>query len=145
MEYVTLEGVDARGKPKTSRVVRVKPGSEELFPIGHENVSKTFFPGVRQSNAFGEEWALIDCPGFLDNRGEEINIANAVNIKNALSHFDEVCTGGGGGGGLARSRCLRTSFTLWSDASLVVKTQCDVLSADANAFACLFLRCASWC
>lgn len=26
-----------------------------------------------------------DCPGFSDNRGPEINIANAVNIKQALS------------------------------------------------------------
>ena len=28
--------------------------------------------------------AYCDCPGFLDNRGAEINIANAVNIKRAL-------------------------------------------------------------
>lgn len=26
----------------------------------------------------------IDCPGFLDNRGAEINIANAINIKNIV-------------------------------------------------------------
>ena len=28
---------------------------------------------------------VCDCPGFLDNRGAEINIGNAVNIKSALS------------------------------------------------------------
>ena len=28
--------------------------------------------------------AYCDCPGFLDNRGAEINFANAVNIKHAL-------------------------------------------------------------
>ena len=42
--------------------------------------SATFVPGIEQ----GERFAFIDCPGFLDNRGAEINIANAVNIKFAL-------------------------------------------------------------
>ena len=42
--------------------------------------SATFVPGIEQ----GERFAFLDCPGFLDNRGAEINIANAVNIKFAL-------------------------------------------------------------
>ena len=33
----------------------------------------------------GENAVFADCPGFLDNRGFEINIANAVNVKQALA------------------------------------------------------------
>eukprot|EP00873_Tetraselmis_striata_P036228 jgi/Tetstr1/456492/TSEL_043215.t1 len=64
------------------RVVRVKPGSPkpELMPIGHTNQSKTFIPGIGADSNF----TYMDCPGFIDNRGPEINIANAVNIKQAI-------------------------------------------------------------
>jgi hypothetical protein len=31
-----------------------------------------------------------DCPGFLDNRGAEINIANAVNIRAVISNAKSV-------------------------------------------------------
>ena len=64
-------------------VIRVKVGEglkPELMPIGHSKKSATFVPDVAQ----GEDFAFLDCPGFLDNRGPEINIANAVNIKQAL-------------------------------------------------------------
>ena len=64
-------------------VIRVKKGEglkEELMAIGHSKKSATFVPGVGQ----GEDFVFLDCPGFLDNRGPEINIANAVNIKLSL-------------------------------------------------------------
>lgn len=32
----------------------------------------------------------MDCPGFLDNRGSEVNIANSVNIKHAIANSKEV-------------------------------------------------------
>ena len=48
--------------------------------IGHSNQSMTFMPNVEQ----GDNFVYIDCPGFLDNRGPELNIANACNIKLAL-------------------------------------------------------------
>jgi len=50
-------------------------------PIGHSKVSHTFFPNLVA--VAGIEGNAIDCPGFFDNRGAEINIANAVNIKAA--------------------------------------------------------------
>lgn len=31
------------------------------------------------------DFVLVDCPGFLDNRGPEIAISNYVNIKNILN------------------------------------------------------------
>ena len=74
-----IEGLD--------EVITVKPESEggklrEIMPIGHTKESKTFMPQIEQNSA--QSLTYCDCPGFLDNRGAEINIANAVNIKNSL-------------------------------------------------------------
>lgn len=59
-------------------VVVVDKGSsvKEVMAIGHSKLSMTFMPQIEQDKC--------DCPGFLDNRGVEINIANAVNIKKAF-------------------------------------------------------------
>ena len=71
-------GLEGRGS-----VVRVKPDSAtpELMPIGHTKQSMTFVPQVGGDDA---AFTFCDCPGFLDNRGAEINIANAVNIKQTV-------------------------------------------------------------
>lgn len=63
------------------RVIRVKPDSEipEIMKIGHSKKSATFVPGTYKGR-----FTWCDCPGFGDNRGEEINIANAVNIRKTL-------------------------------------------------------------
>ena len=53
---------------------------DEVAPIGH-SVSKTFIPQI----VAVDRRVYCDCPGFRDNRGPEISIANAVNIKQALS------------------------------------------------------------
>ena len=70
------------------RVIQVKVDSThpEIMQIGHTKQSATFVPGIKAS------WNLvfIDCPGFNDNRGAEINIANAVNIKLALHGTESV-------------------------------------------------------
>jgi hypothetical protein len=55
---------------------------DEVTPIGHTSVSKTFMPEIFQCP---DSFMFCDCPGFLDSRGAEINIGNAVNIKAALS------------------------------------------------------------
>ncbi len=70
------------GLEGTGKIVRVKEGSSkpELMRIGHSNVSETFLPDIKSDEVF----TYCDCPGFLDNRGAEINIANAVNIKRAI-------------------------------------------------------------
>ncbi|CAE8643488.1 unnamed protein product [Polarella glacialis] len=63
-------------------VVRSDSPMKELMKIGHTNKSETFAPQVEEVAAsFGEGYAVADCPGFLDNRGFEINVANAVNVK----------------------------------------------------------------
>ena len=66
--------------------VVVKPLSQgglldEIMPIGHSKKSETFMPRLYTSR---EGYTLCDCPGFLDNRGIEINVANAVNMRNAF-------------------------------------------------------------
>ena len=65
-----------------NRIVQVAKNSPvpELMSIGHSNQSATFIPGIESDDSF----TYIDCPGFLDNRGAEINISNAVNIKQAI-------------------------------------------------------------
>lgn len=55
---------------------------DEVTPIGHTSVSTTFMPEIFQGK---NSFMFCDCPGFLDSRGAEINIGNAVNIKAALS------------------------------------------------------------
>ena len=78
MEGCTME----KKKDKGKKVVIVSKDSavKEITTIGHTNVSETFMPNLQQGSAF----TYLDCPGFLDNRGTEINVANAVNIKNAV-------------------------------------------------------------
>ena len=68
-------------------IVSVLPRSQggnldEIMPIGHTKTSKTFMPQIESDPE--KKNTYCDCPGFLDNRGAEINIANAVNIKAAL-------------------------------------------------------------
>lgn len=78
-------GIKARGA-----VVTVLPRSaggamDELMPIGHCKTSKTFMPQIEApSSAELAGILFVDCPGFLDSRGAEINIANAVNIRAAI-------------------------------------------------------------
>ena len=74
---------DGVGGSRQKKVVSVAPDSPRpmLMRVGHTNKSQTFVPDVR----IGHEFVYCDCPGFLDNRGPEINIANAVNIKETVS------------------------------------------------------------
>lgn len=77
-----VENTGAIGTTVTKKVYRVKESSnrKELAKIGHSNQSMTFVPEVFQDDPL----VYCDCPGFLDNRGSEINIANAVNIKQTI-------------------------------------------------------------
>jgi len=51
--------------------------------IGHGYISETFIPNVTGEH---DGITYVDCPGFKDNRGAEINIANAVNIRNTVKN-----------------------------------------------------------
>ena len=81
IEGCEMEMEKLEGKPK--RVVRVKPTSKilALMAIGHGKNSETFIPQVE--NGF-TGLTYMDCPGFFDNRGFATNVANTVNIKNAV-------------------------------------------------------------
>lgn len=74
------------GLAELGKVVIVKGKGEggpidEIMPIGHTRNSMTFLPEIAEDSS-GSHYC--DCPGFLDNRGFEINTANAVNIKAAF-------------------------------------------------------------
>ena len=59
----------------------------EIMKIGHSKKSQTFVPEIATVDGL----TFIDAPGFLDNnRGAEINIANAVNIRAALAQASSV-------------------------------------------------------
>lgn len=76
----TMEEQKMTGCHKKNLVVSPQSAIPEVMAIGHKE-SRTLIPcvGVMQSNE-----AFCDCPGFHDNRGQEINISNAVNIKNVI-------------------------------------------------------------
>ena len=87
MEQVTHEQLGFTDQPR-KKVFRVRPDSAvpEITAIGHTNKSMTFMPDVHHADAsFGSGFAFIDCPGFLDNRGFEINVANAINIRRTMA------------------------------------------------------------
>ena len=67
------------------KVVVVDPESicPEVMPIGHGSQSRTFMPQI-VLDADDSNQAYCDCPGFADNRGAEINIANAINTRRVV-------------------------------------------------------------
>jgi len=73
------------GLSGVKKVVVVDPESihPEVMPIGHGSQSHTFMPQIA-SDPNNENKAYCDCPGFGDNRGAEINIANAINTRRVL-------------------------------------------------------------
>ena len=88
-----LKKPKALGLKGTGKIVVVKSTKEggrydEIMPIGHTKQSKTFIPQIE--TAPDKVNTYCDCPGFLDNRGAEINIANAVNVRNALMQSNRV-------------------------------------------------------
>lgn len=83
MKRTNFKSLGLTGLGKVVVVVPRRDGGalDEIMPIGHTKTSMTFMPQIESD---GEGMTHCDCPGFLDNRGPEINIANAVNIKKAF-------------------------------------------------------------
>jgi energy-coupling factor transporter ATP-binding protein EcfA2 len=75
------------GLSGSRRVFIVDPESPraEVMPIGHGGQSRTFMPQIAPDPDKPDN-AYCDCPGFSDNRGAEINIANAINTGCVLQH-----------------------------------------------------------
>ena len=70
------------GKRKVVFMVSEASPVKAVMQIGFSNTSQTFVPDAVRSPDLG---LVVDCPGFNDNRGPEINIANAVNIKAVMA------------------------------------------------------------
>lgn len=83
MQRVPPKTVEAQGLNKVVVVTSVAQGGalDEVMKIGHNAFSMTFIPQIESQGGV----TFCDCPGFLDNRGTSINIANAVNIKSAFN------------------------------------------------------------
>jgi hypothetical protein len=69
------------------KVVIVDPRSAraEIMSIGHKRASQTFMPQIATEPDHAHR-VYCDCPGFSDNRGAEINIANSLNINQILQN-----------------------------------------------------------
>jgi energy-coupling factor transporter ATP-binding protein EcfA2 len=78
-DYIDASDVKANS---LSNVVIVKSTSKqkEIMKIGHTHLSETF----RHEIAVVDGRAYCDCPGFLDNRGDEVNVANIVNTRRVI-------------------------------------------------------------
>jgi hypothetical protein len=109
------------------KVIVVKGSSEggpldEIMPIGHTKKSMTFMPKIAQDQ---QGLSYCDCPGFLDNRGIEINIANAINIKNAFSRANSI-----------KIIMLINYYSLGADRarglSDMIKISCDLFGSKEN-------------
>ena len=61
---------------------------KEIFPIGHENNSKTLTPELVYNKL--DDILYVDFPGFNDNRGFEINISNSITLKNLIVNSKSV-------------------------------------------------------
>lgn len=75
------------------RAIVVQPTSnggalDEVMKIGHKKTSETFMPQIYSDPITG--LTHVDCPGFRDNRGPEIDIANGVNILRIIKEARSV-------------------------------------------------------
>ena len=61
---------------------------KEVMPIGHTKTSYSFVPELAEAKDMNA--IVVDCPGFRDNRGPEISIANAANIKAVMAQANGV-------------------------------------------------------
>jgi len=82
MELVYPEDLDLPGEQEVVVVAQNSP-RPEIMPIGHGRTSKTFMPQMA-TDPDNTTRVYCDCPGFADNRGPEINIANALSINRIL-------------------------------------------------------------
>ena len=83
-----MEKVLIQGKKKPVYIVSEKSPVKEVMSIGHTKVSHSFVPELAEAKSMNA--VVVDCPGFLDNRGAEISIANAANIKAVMARADGV-------------------------------------------------------
>jgi hypothetical protein len=86
VEKKRKEVLDKFGRPLKGmgKVITMEGSGSEAAGIGHElQKSATFLPGIFDD--LGTLNCYCDCPGFLDNRGFEINIANAVNMRAVIA------------------------------------------------------------
>jgi hypothetical protein len=79
----TPEEEGIQGEMEDVIVVSSDSAQTEATSIGHEMGSHTFMPQIVQ-DPNNDTRVYLDCPGFLDNRCSEINIANAITTRRVL-------------------------------------------------------------
>lgn len=72
-------GLKKAGKKEKVLIVTEESSSNIMSVVGHGNKSMTFIPTIQATPIHG--LTIVDAPGFLDNRGTSINIANTINLN----------------------------------------------------------------
>lgn len=90
-EMIAVDPDDYGIDSARNKVIIVNPKSKvgPMMAIGHGTSSQTFMPEI-DADPNRQNITYCDCPGFSDTRGSEINIANAVNIRTAISKATSV-------------------------------------------------------
>ena len=72
---------------KSFRQVKVRKGQPEYATIGQDISSETVRPQIYTSDS---KLCYCDCPGFLDTKGKEQQVANTVNIQSVVNTLNKV-------------------------------------------------------
>jgi hypothetical protein len=85
MQFKMRKELGLVGGGKVCVVIPKEEGGpkDEIMQIGHSNQSQTFLPQIEHDEETGTVYC--DCAGFLETRGAEINIGNAVNTRKAIA------------------------------------------------------------
>jgi len=84
--YISLKEAQDLGLEKWG--MQLQEGQQEKLKIGHYNSSMTILAeGINIPNT---DYVMFDCAGFLDNRGEQINIANNAILMAIIANAKDV-------------------------------------------------------
>ena len=83
MQQSRLRDLGFEGCSRVVHVATTTPAPYPVLEVGHTSHSTTFRPQLL-SDPQDDALIYCDCPGLRDTRGEEIDIANAIHIKQIM-------------------------------------------------------------
>ena len=83
MQQSRLSDLGFVGRRRVVYVDTSQPPLHPVLEVGHSSTSTTFMPQLIPDSQ-DDTLIYCDCPGFRDTRGEEIDIVNAIHIKQLM-------------------------------------------------------------
>ena len=83
MQQSRLSDLGFVGRRRVVHVNEEVPSLHPVLEVGHTSTSTTFMPQLIPDSQ-DDTLIYCDCPGFRDTRGEEIDIVNAIHIKQLM-------------------------------------------------------------